>query len=332
MKPRHILFLFITTLICAAAAWFSRPAHEAAGTLKPGDLLASCGNPVSFQLKSPQGELNFSLKKGVWEIDSRAGFGADQDLVAQHLEIFSRLKVSRSLPAADGLAPYGLGDGQNPNDAPIHLSLKDAAGKSFSCSLGKRHEVQGKGVGRYVIRDGDASPVLIGDPLDMLRPLPQIWLRKVVPGVNELLSLSFKRGNARLWQASRKSNAEAFKFGLPISLSKLEPQAAYDLCNQILQVRFMDVTSSDGAVVADPSCAGETFEVSDIEGRIIRLVAIRPEGISMRCRLEVKASTLNSDDSRSAELQERAIDWHFLVPLKLWNIAAKDVLRLSGGS
>lgn len=330
MKPRHILFLFVTTLICAAAAWFSRPAGVAAGGLRPGDLLVTCGSPVAIQLKSAQGELNFSLKKGVWEIDSRPGFGADQDLVAQHLEIFSHLKVSRSLPAADGLAPYGLGDSQTTNEAPVHLSFKDAAGKSFGCLVGKRHEVLGKGAGRYLIRDGDASPVLVGETLDSLLPLPQIWLRKVVPGVTELLSMSFSRGSSRLWQASRKNNAEAFKFGLPASLAKLDPQAAYKLCNDILQVRFMDVAAADGAVIGDPACAGETFEVSDIEGRVIHLVAIRPEGVSMRCRLEVKSSGLNSEDARSAELQERAIDWHFLVPLKLWNVAAKDVLRLGG--
>ncbi|MEN9360192.1 MAG: hypothetical protein RL095_1727 [Verrucomicrobiota bacterium] len=329
MKTRHLLALAVVTLLCGAAAWFSRPAPTSSGSLKSGDLLVACGSPVSIGLKGRHGELKFSLRNGVWEIDSRPGFGADQDLVAHSLELLKRLKVSRSLPDADGLAPYGLADKQPGVEPPVELTLKDAEGKVFHCRIGKRHKLESKDVGCYVLRQGDSSPVLVGDPLEMMIPLPQIWLRKVVPGVGELLSLSFSRGQAREWQASRRSGSEAFRFGFPAKLSKLDPQAAYDLCNQILQVRFVDVTAADGAVVPDPACAGEVFEVSDIEGRVIRLVAIRPEEGSMRCRLEVKPSLQLAEDTRGAELQERAVDWHFLVPLALWN-AAKGIARIPG--
>ena len=266
MTRKQLLILVIALVVLAAGgAWLKQrqgSAWKATDTRIGQKLLAGIKleDVVEFALRSAAGGLTMVRRGGIWTIEERGNFPADEERVRELLLKLVELKIVQAEPVAQAqrarlnlLAPVA---GAEPGTA-TSLKLKDGKGTAIaSLLLGKKVTTQtaapgpsadqGTPTGRYVMQEKDTGiVVLVTDPLETADPKPEAWLSKNLIRAERIKSVTATGPDGKKrFTLSRESESEDWKLA---GGAKPDLQKAQDAAGALQAMTLKDVVTDSGA-------------------------------------------------------------------------------------
>ncbi|GBC63285.1 hypothetical protein DENIS_4279 [Desulfonema ishimotonii] len=190
MKSKTFIILAAVCGVLAVVSYFiiGQPAHKSSAPepAANGKLLSDL--PVDalagLTISGPEGEVVLKKGESVWDVQSRSGYPANFEKIADLVDNLKEMKAGRSFEATDEtVARLNLADPAQ-KDAPkeslgTRITLRDKGEKALGdIIIGKAREAAAGSGGHYVKPVSEQTIYLVDKDFRYIDQKPEMWLKK----------------------------------------------------------------------------------------------------------------------------------------------------------